>query len=301
VSYAPNVKRSCPSCRADLPLAVASVNAASVVRGNPAYRPDALDVLGLPPGASSAIVKCSQCGFVYALDDPDATFLSRLYGEAIANPEAMSGAPLWIAHQLELASSLLARVADREAIRILDYGCGDGTVVKVLAASGISCVGFEPYPRTAGPDVLSSRDDLAARAPFDAVLLSDVLEHVSHPGDVLAECHRLLSPGGWLGVRVPDFSDARLRGILLDLSAGRVVTPELNPWEHLNYFSPSTLAAMLARAGFAADPEPARAFGFRAGERGLRRLRNTLLSVARLLRFAASPAPATTTIFARRA
>ena len=40
-------------------------------------------------------------------------------------------------------------------------------------------------------------------AAFDVVLLTQVLEHVPNPGDVLRELHRILRPGGSLYVSVP--------------------------------------------------------------------------------------------------
>ncbi len=40
-------------------------------------------------------------------------------------------------------------------------------------------------------------------ARFDLVLMEDVLEHVDDPAEVLAECHRVLRPGGLLVARFP--------------------------------------------------------------------------------------------------
>lgn len=82
--------------------------------------------------------------------------------------------------------------------RVLDYGCAD-----------------VPYRRFFGPDVdfiaadlpgnphatLLLRDDGTVPAPddsFDAVLSTQVLEHVVDPGLYLRECRRVLRPGGRL-------------------------------------------------------------------------------------------------------
>jgi SAM-dependent methyltransferase len=40
---------------------------------------------------------------------------------------------------------------------------------------------------------------------FDVVLMEDVLEHVSDPGRALAECARVLRPGGLAVVKFPSF------------------------------------------------------------------------------------------------
>ena len=82
--------------------------------------------------------------------------------------------------------------------RVLDYGCAD-----------------VPYRRFFGPDVdfvaadlpgnphatLLLGDDGTVPAPdgaFDAVLSTQVLEHVVDPALYLRECHRVLRPGGRL-------------------------------------------------------------------------------------------------------
>jgi hypothetical protein len=54
------------------------------------------------------------------------------------------------------------------------------------------------------PDVLSDAAALAfADNCFDAVVCSEVLEHVPDPRRVLVECHRVLKPGGVLLITVP--------------------------------------------------------------------------------------------------
>jgi len=282
------------------------MDAERVVRGNETYRSDALQILNLAADAMFTFVRCSACGFVYAEALPDSSFLQRLYSEVIdgARAATISQSPAWVSHQLELAARLLARASGGGAIRVLDYGCGDGTVTKALNAAGVSCLGFEPYPREAGSPaqhrITDSRDVIRAAAPFTSILLSDVLEHVPEPRSVLDECRDLLETGGWICISVPDFSAGRLRSVLGDLSAGRTVTAELNPWEHLNYFSPATLAAMVRAAGFDVAIEPARQFGFREDGHGVRRISNALFSAGRLFRFVALPAHGSTTVFARK-
>jgi 2-polyprenyl-3-methyl-5-hydroxy-6-metoxy-1,4-benzoquinol methylase len=77
---------------------------------------------------------------------------------------------------------------------------------------------------------------------FEAVTLWDVLEHVGRPSDTLRRVQRWLADGGYLFLNLPDVSSwtARLMGrhwvLLLR--------------EHLWYFSPATMAAMLRRTGF---------------------------------------------------
>jgi SAM-dependent methyltransferase len=69
-------------------------------------------------------------------------------------------------------------------------------------------------------------------AEYDAVLCTQVLEHVANPQDVLNELHRLLKPGGRLYMTVP------LAWELHEL-----------PFDFFRY-TPPGLAAMLGKAGF---------------------------------------------------
>jgi SAM-dependent methyltransferase len=297
------VRRSCPSCGTDRAAAVVSVTASSVVRGNGTYHPDACSLLGIPPDASYPIVACMQCHLVYAQELPDERFLATLYRDVIAGPPAKtSEARSWTAHQLQLASALLVRVAADERHPLLDFGCGDGTIVKALHAAGVPCLGFEPHPRESADDrITDSMARVREAAPFAGIILSAVLAPGATPRSVLSECRDLLVPGGWLCVSVPDFAQPRIDSIVRDVNRGRPVTRELNPWEHLNYFSPSSLAAMLGQACFRVEAEPARDFGFRSSAAGVRRITNTVRSLGRMIAHAIRPRPGSTTVFAQKA
>jgi SAM-dependent methyltransferase len=91
---------------------------------------------------------------------------------------------------------------------VLDVGCADRWACDRLPA-GCDYVGID-YPHT-GLELYGARPDCladAARLPIadgvvDTVLLLDVLEHLRHPNEALAECARVLRPGGRLLLAVP--------------------------------------------------------------------------------------------------
>jgi 2-polyprenyl-3-methyl-5-hydroxy-6-metoxy-1,4-benzoquinol methylase len=299
--------RACPQCDAADARVLIALSAGEMVTGNTTYQPDALKHLGLNATQSFPIGMCQRCGFVYSLVAPSDEFLEALYNQAI-NPELAAGesqSTSWVAHQIGLASGLLERVGNRR-VSILDYGCGHGTVLGALRGPNIKSVGYEiganaaSYAAARGFDVRTSLEGVRMDAPYDGILLSDVLEHVLQPRDVLRTCHDLLSAGAWMCVSVPDFSAQRMESILADRLQGRPISREVNPWEHLNYFSPESLTRMVRGSGFAVEQRPAPDFGFRHRSRGLRRLGNAVKSAARLLAFALRAQQGTTTVFAQR-
>ena len=135
-------------------------------------------------------------------------------------------------HWAEVGRGLLAhnaftaeryrRVADglslRAGDRVLDYGCGDGALLGVLArrTNGLGCElhGFDPNPlglqladaalkaHGVRATLHGSSDGLPAHS-FDRVVCTEVIEHALAPGDLLHDLARLLKPGGRVVVTTP--------------------------------------------------------------------------------------------------
>lgn len=82
--------------------------------------------------------------------------------------------------------------------RVLDYGCGDRHYRKLLPG-GVTYVGAD-LPGNDGAEATIRPDGTVpfADGTFDAVLSTQVLEHVADPRVYLAECRRVLKPGGRL-------------------------------------------------------------------------------------------------------
>jgi SAM-dependent methyltransferase len=80
--------------------------------------------------------------------------------------------------------------------RVLDYGCADKPYRSFFADS-VEYVGAD-LPDNPHADVTIDRDGRVgvAAESFDAVVSTQVLEHVSDPAAYLDECLRVLRPGG---------------------------------------------------------------------------------------------------------
>ena len=96
-------------------------------------------------------------------------------------------------------------------LRVLDVGCGTGHLAARLIADGYSVVGLEPdptalsYARKRIPEAVGgdARQLPFPDASFDAVIATDVLEHIPDDSAAAAEIRRVLRPGGLAILTVP--------------------------------------------------------------------------------------------------
>jgi 2-polyprenyl-3-methyl-5-hydroxy-6-metoxy-1,4-benzoquinol methylase len=135
--------------------------------------------------------------------------------------------------------------------RILDVGCGKGLLLKGLRDCGWEVVGTELSEvaslraREAGIQVHNRAVEEIPFDPgsFDVVTLYHCLEHLANPRETLAHLHRLLRPGGWLVVEVPNVGSWYARVFRSDWF-------HLDVPRHFYHFTPGTLRRMLEAAGF---------------------------------------------------
>ena len=97
----------------------------------------------------------------------------------------------------DLLTEVRSFAADlRPGTRLFDYGCGGAPYESIFDR----CARYARADILPGPRVeILLRPDGSADEPdgsWDAILSSQVLEHVPRPAAYLAECHRMLRPGG---------------------------------------------------------------------------------------------------------
>jgi SAM-dependent methyltransferase len=110
----------------------------------------------------------------------------------------------------------LERDVARAEVAVLDVGCGNGRVVSLpIAAAGFEVTGIDVH----APSIESARaanrlpnarfecmdfSALRSRAQYDAVILSDVLEHVDNPRALLDTALANLAKDGILLISIPN-------------------------------------------------------------------------------------------------
>lgn len=175
--------------------------------------------------------------------------------------------------------------------RVLDAGAGSAPYRELFAHCEYTTVDWEnsAHAGAAEVDVVAALDALPFEAAsFDAVLNTQVLEHVEHPPAVLAEFHRVLAPGRTLVMTAPmvwplheepydyfRFTEHGLRSLLAE--AGFV---QISVEPHGGYFA--TIAQLLRGFGSTVPADGSRRLGTRIAASAMWRLAP---AVAKLDRF----------------
>jgi 2-polyprenyl-3-methyl-5-hydroxy-6-metoxy-1,4-benzoquinol methylase len=204
--------------------------------------------------ARTGLFACRRCGLTFSAGTSP-TDVGALYDDAYFEAYAGEGYAADAAqrrHEAALRIQWLRRWLPAPA-RLLEVGSAGGYLLEAAREAGYDGVGVEANARQAerarrelGVDVRAGLlgDVDVGREAFDGACAFHVLEHIPEPVTALEQIAAALRPGGHLFLEVPNAGSAvaRLR---------RRRWPLLGLPGHVSQLTPSSLAALVTRAGFA--------------------------------------------------
>jgi 2-polyprenyl-3-methyl-5-hydroxy-6-metoxy-1,4-benzoquinol methylase len=205
--------------------------------------------------------RCASCRFAQPERIPALPrYFERMYDQ--------QWSPEWVVAEFESTYKdvIFARILESLGRRVsasprslLDIGSHAGRFLYLAKAAGWNAEGTEINSRTAAYAAERSGAvvhrvtaekilDLGRR--YDAVTLTDVLEHIPEPVALLSKARQTLTRNGWISVKVPCGPAQLLKETWrARLSRGYRATVADN-LVHISHFSPRALREALVRAGF---------------------------------------------------
>ena len=202
------------------------------------------------------VVACKDCGTVYVPSPlPEVTSLYK--ANYFISDDSAHGYSNYDA-ELEAHETMFTERLKNSEIKlggkakVLDVGCALGHFGKVAADRGwdvfITDISEFAVQKASTDFNLKGFVSPAGKLPvkkhkFELVTLFDVVEHLSHPLEMLEQIHQAMDQKGVLHLTTPNVKSLSARLM-------RKHWYHYKPDEHLVYFSPQTITMALERTGF---------------------------------------------------
>lgn len=152
-------------------------------------------------------------------------------------------------------------VSEKSNLRILDIGCGNGSLSHEIAQQGYEVIGVEEsvsgieIAQKSYPNCTFFQGSIydfpyeKVGEPFDLVISAEVIEHLFYPRELPRLAKKLLKPNGSLIITTP--YHGYLKNLALALS-GRMDKHFTALWDggHIKFFSIKSLRQLLIEEGY---------------------------------------------------
>ena len=210
-----------------------------------------------------AQVRCSGCGLLIAQPQASADEMDRYYRQHYYQERWSDEDGLWqenmLAHErytLPTLRRLSGGAMDRPR-RVLEIGCGYGSMLSALAAAGHRTTGMEPSQKAAafcrrnGLAIVIGRfpDVPFSAGSFDVVLARHVIEHLSDPREFVNGLVQLVEPGGFVVIETENAWIAQYAWDRLRHQLRGCIPPFRSSSDHTFVFGPAHLERLMSEAG----------------------------------------------------
>jgi SAM-dependent methyltransferase len=212
----------------------------------------------LASGKNFDLYRCPDCSFVFTQGYPDEEEIGSFYNsqDYISHEDNARGVLNSIyrkARDLMLSRKkmMIEKKSGMTNGRLLDIGCGTGYFAGMMLRSGWTVKGIEKNKKAREfaaarfsldviePDKLSTLPDRG----FDCITMWHVLEHLHDPFRYTNEIKRMLDPGGFAVIAVPNCASSDSSYYKDDWAAFDVP-------RHLWHFNPSSFGRFCEETGF---------------------------------------------------
>ena len=173
--------------------------------------PDRFKITDANYGISLPRYKCRNCGFIQC----DTIDVTKFY-EGLEDVEYIDSGNQRALQFKKLLKNVKQYIPANG--KILDIGAGSGLFLREAVNLGYSATGIEPSLFLAkagkkdGLDIIQGTfPENCPRKKYDAIFLTDVIEHIADPLQMLKSIPKFLAPGGRVIVTTPDVSSVMAR------------------------------------------------------------------------------------------
>jgi len=194
-------------------------------------------------------VVCKICAHIYLRELPDEKLISELYRKYYSYPSAMMGSfvPERDNEFLRLFRGRISKMLAAKAPDVYEIGCYDGYILYNLKKQGYLVRGCDPsdgadigkkFGLKIDKEFFDHKKHAERQAKHDTVISRHFFEHLHDPVGFLKGLTKVLKTGGKIVFEVPNALFAVKNG-----------NPSVFSFQHLQYFSPSSAAEAVKRAG----------------------------------------------------
>lgn len=209
--------------------------------------------------------ECLGCNSLICDPMPDGNDLARMYDDSYCDDAGEQQFD-----DLGKFAEVLEFMKDENPGRFIDYGCGDGRLLRAVKELGWDVLGIDFNPSFAaslaeeGIRVIGHND--AVEEPADIVHLGDVLEHLTDTDSEFPRILGLLKPGGAMLAHGPLEANPNLFFRMLRFRRRFAREPNRTPPFHVLLATTRGQRALFARHGLAEEQFHVREIAFPAPE-----------------------------------